>query len=305
MGKILITGGCGFIGSNTALELKNKGHEVVLIDNLTTGRFNLLTKPHFKFCDITDEYGLANVFNQNPDIDIVLHLAARCYVGDSFNDPLGYYWNNISGTITLLQVMKKHNVNKIVFASSSAVYGNSCNPISPYGYTKQVAEKIISTSGFDSINLRYFNVAGAYRVGEYKTKRVLPKLIHCACTNTQFNLMGDNYDTKDGTCVRDYVHIKDVVNANILAIEALRNGRCNIDLDIGTGFGTSILQLMRGVVDVTNKGINTKICEASKGDPHKVVAGTEKAKNFLGWKPRCTLKDIITSATEWYLEHGE
>jgi UDP-glucose 4-epimerase len=318
---ILVCGGAGYIGSHTVYELIDKGEEVLIVDNLQTGHEGAI-HPKAKFCngDIRDKGFLNKVFNENR-IEAVIHFAANSLVGESMGNPLGYYENNVYGTLRLLEAMEKHNVKNIVFSSTAAVYGEPENipileeyktqPTNPYGETKLAMEKMFkwadSAYGIKYISLRYFNVAGAHisgKIGEDHNPEthLIPLILQVPLGKREhIAIFGDDYDTHDGTCARDYIHVSDLANAHILALEKLRRGGRSSIYNLGNGEGFTVKEMVEGARKVTGHPIPVKITGRRSGDPAKLVASSEKARNELGWNPSFTnIEDIIRSAWTWH-----
>ncbi len=320
---ILVTGGAGYIGSHCVLSLLEKGHHVLVYDNLSTG--------HLKTIQILNKYGnlkftngdlldcnlLQKVFD-NFDIEAVIHFAAFSRAEESMFDPQKYYTNNIVGTLNLLKVMLSNNVKQIIFSSSAAVYGepiytpidekHPLNPINTYGQTKLIIEKILEDYGkayhLKSVSLRYFNVVGCDSIGRIgechePETHLIPNILK---NNNIFEIYGNDYDTKDGTCIRDYVDIEDLVNAHLLALEYLKNGGKTNCFNIGTKEGNTVKEIFKMCEDVCNKAIPLKIMPRRKGDPAVLVASNEKAKEYLGWYPQKDLEESIKNVLNWQME---
>jgi UDP-glucose 4-epimerase len=317
---ILVCGGAGYIGSHTVYELIERGEEVVIIDNLQTGhRGAIHPKAKFYKGDIRDIEFLDKVFSEN-DIEVVIHFAANSLVGESMENPLKYYDNNVYGTQVLLQAMNKHNVNKIVFSSTAAVYGEPDNipiletdktePTNAYGETKLAMEKMMKWADkayrIKYISLRYFNVAGAHisgKIGEDHSPEthLIPLVLQVPLGRREYiSIFGDDYDTHDGTCIRDYIHVTDLADAHILAVEKLRSGSDSTVYNLGNGNGFTVKEIIEAARRVTGHPIPAVVAERRAGDPAKLVASSEKAKRELGWKPKFTnVEDIIATAWKW------
>ena len=320
---ILVTGGAGYIGSHCVIRLLEAGKKVIIFDNLSTGHIETVNelKKHgeleFIKGDLLNIEDIKKVFNNN--IDAVIHFAALSLVGESVKEPLKYYYNNVMGTLNLLNVMIENNVKKIVFSSTAATYGepkytpidelHPQNPINPYGNTKLMIEKMMDdfdkAYGLKSVRLRYFNVAGAdekARIGEWHNieTHLIPNILKSVFDkNKTFNIFGTDYNTKDGTCVRDYINIEDLISAHILALEYLFNGGNTNFFNLGTNEGNSVKEVFDACQKVLNKNINVSVKERREGDPEILVADNKKAKEVLGWQNNKTLTDSITSAFEW------
>lgn len=321
---ILVTGGAGYIGSHTVWELIAKGYEVIVVDNLSTGFLQAIHNDAKCYnIDIHDEFALNRVFN-NEHIEGVIHFAAFSQVGESMKDPLKYYYNNVSGTCTLLKCMKNNNVNHIIFSSTAAVYGVPQNeiiteqdmtcPINPYGETKLAIERMMSWAehayGIHYIALRYFNACGAHPsalIGEAHNPEthLIPLVLQVP--NKQRNkisIFGDNYPTKDGTCVRDYVHVCDLAQAHILSLEYLKKTSNSDTFNLGNGEGFSVKQVLQIAEKVTKQPIAAEIVGPRPGDPAMLVASSQKAKKLLGWQPQYNnLEAIIETAWNWHRNH--
>lgn len=317
---ILVCGGAGYIGSHAVYRLIEKGERVAVVDNLQTGhRKAVHPEAIFYEGDIRDRHFLSNVF-QKHEIDTVIHFAAHSLVGESVKQPLAYYNNNVYGTEVLLDVMNEYGVKQIVFSSTAAVYGepkqipiqetDETNPESPYGETKLAMEKMMKwvnvAHGIRYISLRYFNVAGAYgtMLGEdhRPETHLIPLILQVPLRKREeIHIFGDDYDTPDGTCIRDYIHVLDLVDAHLLAVEKLRNGGESNIYNLGNGNGFSVKEVIEAARRVTGHPIPEKVVPRRPGDPARLVASSEKAKRELGWKPLyTTIEEIVASAWEWH-----
>lgn len=326
---ILITGGAGYIGSHVVLKLlEESNHKIVVFDNLENGHLStietLKSVRDFSFVkgDLKNQNDLENLF-QNFNIDSVIHFAAYIRVEESVQNPRKYYSNNLVGTINLLNAIIDHGVKKIVFSSTAAVYGepkyipidenHSKNPINPYGKTKFMIEEILDdydkAYGLKSIRLRYFNVAGAdsqNRIGEsHKPEtHLIPNILASATDHSKvFNLFGDDYNTRDGTCVRDYVNIEDLASAHILALKYLAEKNQSDCFNIGTKNGNTVKEVFETCEKITSKKINLRVNSRRDGDPESLVADNTKAEKILKWKSQKTLDDIIKTAYAWIKKH--
>lgn len=321
---ILITGGAGYIGSHCVLNLLEKGEEVLVFDNLSTG--------HIETIDILKKYGnlvfvqgdLRNKFDierifSSYNIDSVIHFAAVALVGESVKDPFKYYSNNVLGTLNLLESMVKFGVKNIVFSSTAATYGepnyspidekHPQEPINPYGQSKLIVEKIMDdfdkAYGIKSVRLRYFNVVGAdssHRVGEWHDfeTHLVPNILKSIFNKDKvFEIFGEDYPTKDGTCVRDYVNVEDLVDAHILALNYLNNGGKTDFFNLGTKDGCTVREVFNSCEKVCNQKIQVKLASRREGDPSCLVADNTKAKQILGWEPSKTLEYSIKTAYSW------
>ncbi len=322
---ILVTGGAGYIGSRCVIELLDNGYDVVIFDNLSTGSIktiqNLRNCGKFEFIkgDLTYSDDILNVF-KNYNIDSVIHFAAFSQVGESVNNPQKYYYNNVFGTMNLLNAMIKNNVLKIVFSSTAAVYGNPqylpidenhpLNPVNPYGNTKYVIERILDdydkACKLRSVRLRYFNAAGAdslLRTGECHNPEthLIPNILR-AVSEKEFNLYGDDYDTKDGTCIRDYINIEDLACAHLTALEYLEAGGKTDFFNLGTNEGSSVREVFSICEEIKGEKIPVKTCPRRDGDPPVLVADNSKAKKILNWYPQKSLRLSIQTAYNWEIK---
>lgn len=321
---ILVLGGAGYIGSHTVYELIDAGRDVVIADNLETGHLEAVhPKAVFYEGDIRDRAFLDSVFERET-IDGVIHFAANSLVGESMTDPLKYYDNNLCGTKVLLESMVAHGINNIVFSSTAATYGepervpiletDPTEPTNCYGETKLSMEKMFKWTsqahGLRFVSLRYFNACGAHvsgSIGEaHKPESHLIPLI-LQVPNGQrehVSIFGDNYDTKDGTCVRDYIHVTDLAQAHILAMDYLMKGGENGIFNLGNGIGFTVKEVIDTAREVTGHPIPAEIAPRRDGDPAQLIASSEKAKDILGWMPKhADLKHIIETAWNWHESH--
>ena len=311
---ILVCGGAGYIGSHAVRQLIDKGEEVIIVDNLETGHEDAIhPKAKFYKVDIRDEKSLNKVFEENK-IDEVIHFAANSLVGESMTNPLKYFNNNVHGTEVLLKVMVAHDVNKIVFSSTAATYGepknipilesDETNPTNAYGETKLCMEKMMKWAdkahGVKYISLRYFNVAGAHVSGEIgedhnPETHLIPLILQVPLGKREFiSIFGDDYETHDGTCIRDYIHVTDLADAHILAVHKLREGSESNIYNLGSGNGFTVKEMIEAARKVTEHEIPAKVCERRAGDPAKLVASSEKARRELGWNPKYeNVEDMI------------
>ena len=321
---ILVTGGAGYIGSHCVMALLEKGLDVVVFDNLSTGHIETIDtlkkygNISFVQGDLLNQSDLDNLFN-NYKIDSVIHFAAFSQVGESVKNPKKYYVNNVCGTINLLNTMIENNVKKIVFSSTAATYGepkyipiderHPQEPINPYGQTKLMIEHIMDdydkAYGLKSVRLRYFNVAGAdskNRIGEWHDPEthLIPNILKSTfSTGKTFEMYGDDYDTKDGTCVRDYINVEDLAQAHLLALNYLNNdGRTNF-FNLGTNDGNTVKEVFRACEKVTNQNIAVRQMPRRDGDPASLVADNTKTKEVLNWQPINSLKQSIETAYNW------
>ena len=322
--KLLVLGGAGYIGSHTAIELLDNGHEVVIADNLVTGyREAVPEKATFYQGDLRDKDFLVDLLTKEK-VDAVIHFAAFSLVGESVTNPLKYYENNLYGTKVLLDAMIETGVDKIVFSSTAATYGEPENipilesdrtcPTNPYGETKLAMEKMISWAakahGLHFVSLRYFNACGAHKSGKIgeahnPESHLIPLVLQVPNGKREFvSIYGNDYDTPDGTCIRDYIHVTDLAKAHILAVEYLMNGGESDIFNLGNGVGYSVKEVIETARNVTGHPIPAKEEPRRAGDPARLVASGEKARDILGWEPEIKdLADIISSAWKWHKAH--
>ena len=321
---ILVLGGAGYIGSHTVYELIDAGRDVVVADNLQTG-FRAAVHPKAKFyqLDIRDRAALDTLF-QAEDIEGVIHFAASSQVGESMSDPLKYYDNNLHGTMVLLQSMVAHGVNKIVFSSTAATYGepervpiletDRTDPTNCYGETKLSMEHMMrwvsQAHGLKYVALRYFNACGAHpsgAIGEAHNPEthLIPLILQVPNGQREkISIFGDDYPTKDGTCIRDYIHVTDLAQAHILALDYLLNGGDNNVFNLGNGVGFTVKEVIDVARAVTGHPIPAVTTPRRAGDPAQLIASSEKAINVLGWKPTYNdLNTIIATAWKWHSAH--
>ena len=322
--NILVCGGAGYIGSHTVYELIEQGHSVVVADNLCKGHKEAVHKEAKLYIgDLRNPEFLDKVFEENK-IDAVIDFAAFSLVGESCSEPLKYFDNNVYGTIKLLEAMVKAGVNKIVFSSTAATYGEPENipilesdrtlPTNPYGETKLTVEKILkwcdAAYGIKYVALRYFNAAGAHISGEIgedhsPETHLIPIIIQAALGQREkIAMFGDDYPTPDGTCVRDYIHVTDLADAHIKAIEKLFKDETSAIYNLGNGKGFSVKEVVEETRRVTGREIKAVVEGRRPGDPSTLIATSEKAMKELGWKPRFnTLTQIIETAWKWHQSH--
>ena len=314
---ILITGGAGYIGSHTVNMLYKLGDEIIVLDNLVCGHREAIP-PKIKFYEgnINDKNILKKIFDTH-DIKSVIHFAAYAYVGESVIDPQKYYLNNVYGTLNLLDIMMEYSCTNIVFSSTCAVYGvptylpldeaHKTNPINPYGRTKLIIETILedynNAYGLRYACLRYFNACGADNdasIGEshYPETHIIPLLLDSAKNGKKIVLYGDDFETHDGTCIRDYIHVNDLAKAHLLALKYIKDHE-KITCNLGTGIGTSLKQLIQIVKKITNKEIIYEYGKKRIGDPSELFASYELAKEKLNWQSDVNIYDAINSAWIW------
>lgn len=322
--SILVLGGAGYIGSHAVYQLIDKGKEVVVVDNLETGHQGAIhPKATFYQGDVRNQDFLRTVFAKE-SIEAVIHFAANSLVGESMEKPLKYFDNNVYGTQVLLQVMTEYDVKRIVFSSTAATYGEPeavpitetmpTNPTSTYGETKLTMEKLMKWTekahGINYVSLRYFNVAGARETGEIgedhqPETHLIPIVLQTALGQRDYiTIFGDDYDTEDGTCIRDYIHVEDLIAAHLLALDYLQRGGESNVFNLGSSQGFSVKEIIDTAREVTGKVIPAQIGERRAGDPSTLIASSEKAKSVLGWNPERTLiTKIIQDAWNWHVGH--
>jgi len=322
--SILVLGGAGYIGSHAVYQLIDQKYDVVVVDNLQTGHENAI-HPQAKFYngDIRDKAFLQGVFEKE-QIDGVIHFAANSLVGESMTNPIKYFDNNVYGTQVLLDVMKDYGVKRIVFSSTAATYGDqkvmpiteeaATIPTNAYGETKLAMEKLMKwcdeAYGIKYVALRYFNVAGARATGEigedhHPETHIIPVVLQVALGQREYiSIFGEDYDTEDGTCIRDYIHVEDLINAHILALRYLADGGDSNVFNLGSSRGFSVKEIVEAVREVTGHPIPAKIEGRRAGDPGSLIASSEKAKQILDWNPtRTSIHEIIENAWNWHQAH--
>ena len=333
MNKILVTGGLGYIGSHVVVELQNKGYEVVIIDDLSNSSMEVLDsifkitgiKPTFEKIDLKEKQLIIEFFNRHSDLNGIIHFAASKAVGESVNDPLKYYENNIHSLVYILQKLNNLAAPKLIFSSSCTVYGQADQlpisenasikePESPYGNTKKIGEQIIKDSckanaSLQTIVLRYFNPIGAHasvNIGELPIgtpQNLVPFITQTGIgIREKLSIFGNDYPTPDGTCIRDYIHVVDLAKAHVVAMERLldkKNSQNYEVYNIGTGKGSSVLEVVEAFETVSGVKLNYAFAERRVGDIISAFADTRKANNVLGWKSELTLKEALASAWEW------
>jgi UDP-glucose 4-epimerase len=320
--KFLICGGAGYVGSHMVNYLVSQRHEVVVYDNLSTGhREAVAADVPFIVGDIGDATSLAILF-QAHRFDAVIHFCAHSLVGESVGNPYRYYQNNVSNTLVLLQAMREAGVNRLVFSSTAAVFGHPegdsideahpTEPINPYGRSKLMVEKILVDAahayGLRSVALRYFNAAGAdpsATIGEAHEPEthLIPNVLKAVLgQGTGLKVFGDDYETRDGTCVRDYVHVNDLASAHLLAVEYLERHEGAFTFNLGNGLGFSVREVIAAATRVTGRPVPHEFAPRRPGDPATLVASSKRARDRLGWQPRfADLDDILASAWQWHL----
>ena len=322
MKPILVTGGAGYIGSQTCKELNRCGYLPVTVDNLVNGHQWAVKWGPFINADLSDTDKLLSVFKQYKPL-AVIHFAAFAYVGESIIDPGKYYLNNVANTINLLSVMKESGCNRVIFSSSCATYGNPekpvideshrQDPVNPYGRSKLMVEKILGDFGkayeFESVILRYFNASGADPEGDIgevhdPETHLIPLALSAATGGEPLKIFGTDYNTPDGTAIRDFIHVWDLSRAHCLALEYLLDGCKGDSFNLGTGSGNSVLEVIRAVERVSGAEVKKIFTERRPGDPDMLVASAEKAHNKLGWKCKfINLDSIIETAWKWHLKN--
>ncbi len=321
---ILVLGGAGYIGSHAVRQLIQAGESVIVVDNLETGHKEAVHEDaKFYQVDIRDEAALRAVFAEN-DVEAVMHFCANSLVGESVHKPIKYFDNNVGGAINVLKVMQAFNVDKIVFSSTAAVYGepdqvpiletSKTDPTNPYGASKLMMENMFKWAdqahGIRYVSLRYFNVAGADQTGEIGEAHgvethLIPLVLQVPLGQRDFiTVFGDDYPTKDGTCIRDYVHVIDLIDAHIKALTYLRNkGESNV-FNLGSGEGFSVKEIIEVARKVTGHAIPEKVDARRAGDPSTLIASSEKARSVLKWDPKYTkVETIISDAWRFHLSH--
>ncbi|XAZ23394.1 UDP-glucose 4-epimerase GalE [Sinorhizobium sp. B11] len=316
---VLVVGGAGYIGSHTCLDLANKGYKPVVFDNFSNGHREFVKWGPAEEGDIRDRARLDEVLAKHKP-SAILHFAALIEVGESVKDPVSFYENNVIGTLTLLSAAQAAGINAFVFSSTCATYGLPQSvpldethrqvPINPYGRTKYIVEQALADydqyKSLRSVVLRYFNAAGADfegRIGEWHQPEThaIPLAIDAALGRRQgFKVFGSDYETRDGTCVRDYIHVLDLADAHVRAVQYLLDGGESVALNLGTGTGTTVKELLGAIEDVSRKPFPVEYIGRREGDSHTLVANNDKARDVLGWVPQYDLSRIIQSAWNWH-----
>lgn len=322
MSTILVTGGAGYIASHVVKELLHQNEKPIVFDNLQTGHRKAVKNALFVEGDLSDQEKLAETFRAN-SIDVVMHFAADCLVGESVQDPLKYFNNNVKNSLKLIEITEQFHIKQIVFSSSAAVYGEAemipisedhpCAPTNPYGETKWIFEQVLQAfheaGKLNYISLRYFNAAGADPEGElgedhFRETHLIPLVIKAALDRTSVPVFGTDYDTSDGTCIRDYIHVTDLAHAHILALGKLNQGKFSGTYNLGNGNGYSVRQVIDTVKKVTGRKVATINSPRRPGDPARLVASSRKFKEEAGWVPRyADLETIVKTAYDWHREH--
>lgn len=317
---ILVCGGAGYIGSHVNKQLNREGYETIVFDNLIYGHREAVKWGTFVQGDLADESDLETVFSAHK-IDAVFHFAAYAYVGESVIEPEKYYYNNVVNTLNLLKVMKRHGCSQIIFSSTCATYGEPekvpitedmpQNPINPYGMTKLTVERILKdyqkAYGMQSAVLRYFNAAGADPDGEIGESHdpethIIPLVLDAASGKREdIQVFGTDYDTQDGSCIRDYIHVTDLADAHVRALHYLEEGNPGDCFNLGNAIGTSVLEVVKSVKRVTGREFQVTRSGRRQGDPAKLVGSSDKARKVLGWEPKYGEIDrIVAHAWKWH-----
>lgn len=317
---VLVCGGAGYIGSHVNKQLNKEGYETVVFDNLIYGHREAVKWGHFIQGDLKNIDEIETVF-QKYNIEAVFHFAAYAYVGESVEKPEKYYYNNVTNTLNLLHVMKKYDCDKIIFSSTCATYGEpksvpitedmQQSPINPYGASKLMVERIFQdyskAYGLKFVVLRYFNAAGADPEGEigeshFPETHLIPLVLDAASGKRQdIKVFGIDYDTPDGSCIRDYIHVYDLATAHLLALHYLEEGKESDFFNLGNAFGTSVLDVVEAAKKVTNKKFQVTLTDRREGDPAKLVGSSEKAQRVLDWKPVYgDINTIVEHAWKWH-----
>lgn len=330
--KVLVTGGLGYIGSHTVVSLQQAGYEVLIVDDCSNSSLDVLDgitaitgqQPQFSLLDLRDRVATAAYFEEHQDISGIIHFAASKAVGESVDDPLKYYENNIAGLVYVLQNCVKHSIDNFIFSSSCTVYGEPDNlpidenaPIkpatSPYGNTKQVGEEVIIESckayGLRAIALRYFNPIGAHDsalIGELPTgvpQNLVPFITQTAAgLREELKVFGSDYPTADGSCIRDYIHVVDLAEAHVIALSRLLEGKNQANFEVfnvGTGTGSSVFEVIKAFETVSNQALPYKVVDRRAGDVIAVYADTARATEVLGWQARFSNEEALASAWKW------
>ncbi len=318
--KVLVTGGAGYIGSHFVKQLNGNGYKTIVVDNLSRGHKEAIHSDSiFENVSLLDFNKLSRVIS-NHKPEAVVHFAGFAYVGESVENPVMYYENNIVCSFNLLRALTENRINKIVFSSTCSIYGNpekipidetqKSNPINPYANTKLIIEKMLydfeSAYGLRSVSLRYFNAAGADpegKIGESHNPEphLIPIVLQTALGKREkVFIYGNDYNTPDGTCIRDYIHVNDLGAAHLKALKFLINGNKSEIINLGTGSGNSVLEIIQKSEKITGRKINYEFADRRKGDPAVLVADNKKASNLLNWKPEYSIEDILSSAWKWH-----
>ena len=322
--NVLVTGGAGYIGSHTCKQLRATGLHPVVYDSLTRGHRSAVKWGELEVGDIRDEAALHDVFRRYKP-EAVLHFAALCYVGESVQQPAPYFETNVAGTTCLLRVMAEHGVKRIVYSSSCATYGVPASPpirettpqqpVNPYGMSKLMVEQILRTYsesyGLQAVMLRYFNACGADPDGEIgeihdPETHLIPRTLMAACGEIdRFEVFGTDYPSRDGTCIRDFIHVSDLAIAHVAALGYLREGGATTAVNLGTGSGSTVREVIRAVEEITGRRVPIRECPRRPGDPPELVADGSLAERVLGVRPMFSdLKTIVQTAWKWHCIKG-
>lgn len=323
--NIFVVGGGGYIGSQAVLDLKKAGYKPIIIDNFSTGNRDIAQTLGVEIFEgnVGSESFLSEVFSKHTAA-AVMHFAAFAYVGESVTDPAKYYRNNVSNTLTLLQKMRDHKLDRFIFSSTCATYGVPAsvpitettpqNPINPYGRTKLIVEGMLqdfaAAYGLQFVAFRYFNAAGADPAGQIGEKHdpeshLIPLAINAALKNGNLSVFGSDYPTFDGTCIRDYIHVSDIAEAHILGMKYLIEGGKSDFFNIGNGTGFSVLEVIKTIEKVSGKKVPYTVSARREGDPPALVAAADKIRNVLQWKPAFPdLVNIVETAWNWHLKNA-
>lgn len=320
--KVLVTGGAGYIGSFMTRKLKEDSHEVVILDNLSNGHIEAVKDFRLEKLDLVDEKQKLDELFISEKFDAVIHMASFIQMGESFTNPSKYYHNNVLGFLNLVDVMVKNNCKKIILSSSAGVYGNPIklpieendpkNPLNPYGETKYIMERILDdydlAYGLKYVSFRYFNAAGAAldgSIGEahLNESHLIPNIISKVLKNEEVEIFGNDYDTSDGTCIRDYIHVLDLVEAHAMGLKVLEEGKKSNIYNIGIGKGYSNKEVIKMVEKIGNLKVNVKFGSRRDGDADSLYASNAKIKNDINWSPKYDLDVIIKSALLWHKNH--
>jgi len=322
MPAILVTGGAGYIGSHVVKELLHRNYQPIVFDNLQTGHRNAAKDALLIEGDLSDQKKLRETFQSHP-IDTVMHFAADCLVGESVQNPVKYFNNNVRNSLKLIEIMDEYEIKKIVFSSSAAVYGepqtipigedHPCLPTNPYGETKWIFEKVLQAfhdgGKLNFISLRYFNAAGADPEGEFgedhsPETHLIPLVIKAALDGSSVRVFGTDYPTPDGTCIRDYIHVTDLAHAHILALRKLDHERVSGIYNLGNGNGFSVREVIETVRKISGRGVASVDSPRRPGDPARLVASSKKIREELGWIPDFPdLEAIVETAWQWHKKH--
>lgn len=321
--KIAVVGGAGYVGSFTSRALADAGHDVVVIDDLSAGHKEAIGNLRIEKIDIVDQKNVLNNFFEKEKFDSVIHFAALLHVGESMQEPGLYFHHNVDGSVNVIEAAFKGGVKKFVFSSTAAVYGDPqkipipedyrLQPASVYGETKAMVERILEWYGklfnLSSVSIRYFNASGAGKDGSIgedhpREPHLIPKVINSILGGGEVTIFGKDYDTQDGTCIRDYIHVIDLADIHIRALEYLNENKGNFKFNAGTGHGYSNLEVIKMVEKVSKKKVSYSFGPRRAGDPAQLVADASLAKNKLGWSPsHSSLEKVIKSAWRWHSRH--